>query len=78
MAKQHSTQFYKVAFSHPEHGFTAGLIFDSQFYKVNSVSDISRYFPMYEARKMQTIHVSPAFDTWDEAFAHNFGGQTNA
>lgn len=50
---------------------TAGLVITNAWiaeHKANFTADVSRLFPMYEARKMVTLHCSPAFDTWDKAF----------
>lgn len=71
MRRDPSKRYRKIWFSKgSEH--TAGLIVTDAWiaaHKTNLVSDASRLFPMHEARKMGKFHVSPAFATWEQAFA---------
>lgn len=71
-----SKSYRKIWFSKgSEH--TAGLIVTDAWiaaHKTNLVSDASRLFPMHEARKMGKFHASPAFPTWEEAFAFEIRG----
>jgi hypothetical protein len=39
-----------------------------------TIGDISRLFPYSEAMKMERIHTSPVYDTWEAAFNHQFEG----
>jgi hypothetical protein len=55
-----------------ETGATAGLVLEHAKCAKMSVGEISRLFPMREAPKMRTLQVSPAYTTWDAAFAHVF------
>ena len=56
----------------PEH-CTAGLVLDSDKLRGMSISDVSRLFPMSEARKMRgVLQVSRKYSTWNEAFQHQF------
>lgn len=67
LMKRSKTGFQKVWFSDGREK-TAGLILSADMLRKMSVSDISRLFPTSEGAKMKKLHVSPAFDTWDEAF----------
>lgn len=49
---------------------TAGLVVDTAKLRGLSVSEISRFFPRSEFRKMSRFHQSPVFPTWDAAFAY--------
>lgn len=64
--------FHKVMFSRTGHGCTAGLVVDAAGVDVSDMAAVSRLFPYSAARLMRTYHVSPAYSTWDEAFAHVF------
>ena len=64
--------FHKVMFSSTANGSTAGLVVQSDRVNVRDASVVSRLYPYTEARKMATYHVSPAFDTFDQAFAYVF------
>ena len=59
--------FRKVWFSKGSEK-TAGLVLPCAKLHGMSISDISRLFPMSEARKMGRLHTSPVFATWDAAF----------
>jgi hypothetical protein len=48
---------------------TAGLIVPAAKLHGMSIGEVSRLFPLSEARKMARLHMSPVFSTWDEAFA---------
>ena len=74
-----TTMFTKIRFSNhatstdPE-CCTAGLVIDSDKLKGMSITDVSRLYPMSEARKMRgVLQVSKDFDTWNEAFHYQFG-----
>ena len=58
---------HKVWFSNG-HMKTAALVLSSHDLKGKTVSDISRVFPTFEARKMVTLHVSEGYDSFEEAF----------
>jgi hypothetical protein len=71
--KKHKVKgFRKVWFSKGS-GKTAGLIVPAEKLHDMSLGEVSRLFPMSEARKMGRLHTSPVFDTWDKAFAFNKG-----
>ena len=59
--------FQKVWFSKGNEK-TAGLILPAAKLHGMSIGDISRLFPMSEARKMGRLHTSPVFASWDAAF----------
>ena len=63
--------YVKVRFS-GRAGSTAGLIFPEAKVKGMRVDELSRYFPMTEANKMQRIETSPVFYSFDSAFAYQF------
>jgi hypothetical protein len=64
--------FHKVMFTRSGFGSTAGLVVDADTHDVRDMAAISRLFPYSEAPKMRAYHVSPAFDTFDDAFAYVF------
>jgi len=57
-----------------DEGATAGVVMAESSYRAASISDLSRLFPYSEARFMRRLEVSPAYDLWDRAFAHDFSG----
>ena len=63
--------FHKVMFSRTGYGCTAGLIVKATA-PVHDVVAMSRLFPYSAARYMGRLHVSPVFETWDEAFKYTF------
>lgn len=65
--------YKKIRFTSKRHGATAGLVIETN--RDMSISALSRLYPMYEARKMERIEVSPAYPTWGEAFAYDFEAQ---
>ena len=66
------TKFIKIRFSSKSHGPTAGLIFEASRVKAMSLGDISRAWPYSEALKMERVERSPEYDSWGEAFNHDF------
>lgn len=64
--------FTKVRFTSKNHGSTAGLILDARKLQDMSIGDISRLFPYSEAMRMQRLETSPSYETWEEAFNHEF------
>lgn len=54
-------------------GKTAGLIFEvkqlSEFRR--DIGTLSRFWPASEGLKMERLHMSQEYDTWDQAFAHS-------
>lgn len=64
--------YHKVLFSRSGYGTTAGLVIDTDKIDPADIQAVSRLFPASEARLMRTYHVSPAYLTWAEAFAHVF------
>jgi hypothetical protein len=66
--------FRKVWFSKGSEK-TAGLILPATKLAGMSISEISRLFPVSEARKMGRLHTSPTFATWEEAFRYPSGGE---
>jgi len=62
--------YHKVRFT-SSIGSTAGLILTDKQVKLH-ITEISRMFPYSEAMKMATFQVSPAYETWEQAFAHEF------
>jgi len=51
---------------------TAGLVMEEADFNQKNVSEISKLFPYSESLKMQFLQVSKPYETWDEAFNHNF------
>lgn len=64
--------FHKVLFTRSGYGSTAGLVIDDAKVNPRDMSAVSRLFPVNQAHLMRRYHVSPAFNTWDEAFAYVF------
>lgn len=64
--------YVKVRFTSERNGVTAGLIFEKEKLDKMSMTQVSLSFPMYEANKMEKFEVSPTYETWESAFAHNF------
>lgn len=64
--------FHKVMFSSSAHGTTAGLVVDTEKVDVQDVAAVSRLYPWSACRQMSRYHVSPAYVTWADAFAHVF------
>jgi hypothetical protein len=48
---------------------TAGLVLEEKRARDLSVSEASRLFPFFESVRMGLFHISPAFDSQDEALA---------
>lgn len=65
-------RFVKVRFM-SDVGATAGLVFTEAQMRMCSVSQLSRYFPSSEFRKMRTLQISRPYMSWEEAFDHEFG-----
>jgi hypothetical protein len=64
--------YIKARFTSKSNGSTAGLIIEAdKLYKM-PITEFSRLFPVYEASKMDRTELSPEYDTWEEAFLHNF------
>lgn len=68
---ERGNMYHKIRFTSKEHGNTAGLVLTAAQIK-QPITKLSRLFPTSEFRKMVTLQVSPAYKTWDEAFAHQF------
>lgn len=66
--------FVKIRFTSKIHGATAGLVLSAELVKQATASELSRYFPYTECRKMERLEVSPPYDTWNAAFLHTFDG----
>ena len=64
--------FFKVLFSRPGHGTTAGLVVDGAQRDVLDMSAVSRLYPASEARYMRRYHVSQPYQTQAEALRHVF------
>ena len=64
--------FYKVMFSRTGYGTTAGLVIADSRIDPSDIVAVSCLFPTSAAAYMRHYHVSPAYATWDEAFAHVF------
>ncbi len=68
-------RYSKVKFSNLETGeTTAGLVLKDEDITGKTIADISRKFPDYDATKMKQLHISPWFDSWDQAFYFEFEG----
>jgi hypothetical protein len=67
LRRKNRAGFTKVWFANGSEK-TAGLILPTAKVHAMSVNEISRLFPTSEARKMKRVHISPEFETWDEAF----------
>jgi hypothetical protein len=64
--------WHKVLFSRTGFGCTAGLLVNTDKVDVTDVVAVSRLFPYGEAFKMARYHVSPAYQTVEEALGHTF------
>lgn len=65
------TKFRKFRFTNgKEH--TAALIMESAKLIKMPVTEVSRLFPYSEAPKMRTFEMSPAYETWEQAFEYQF------
>ena len=62
--------YHKVRFTNGDE-CTAGLIVTAAQARL-PITELSRFFPRSEFRKMARVQISPAYKTWDEAFAHKF------
>jgi len=65
-------KYRKVRFFSPEHGATAGIVLPAEKVKHSTIPELSDYFPMFEAMKMQRLELSPEFDSFDAAFFYEF------
>lgn len=63
--------YVKVRFTGPS-GHTAGIILPYARVSHATITELSRYFPMSEAGKMHRLEISPQYQLWDDAFAHEF------
>ena len=63
--------FVKVRFTNGAES-TAGLIMPYDKVKHSTITELSRAFPYSEAPKMKRLDISPAYETWEEAFNHKF------
>ena len=59
--------YQKIWFS-SKLGRTAGLVIERDKVLASRIDEMSKMFPMNEARFMRWFNGSPVFDTWDEAF----------
>ncbi len=64
--------YHKVLFSRSGYGTTAGIVIDASKVDPADMTAVSRLFPISAAVYMRRYHVSPAYTTFDEAFAHVF------
>jgi hypothetical protein len=64
--------FVKYRFTSKNNGNTAGLVLDTSKHKRTSVTELSRAFPYSESAKMERLEISPEYETWEEAFHHEF------
>ena len=67
-------QYVKVRFTNGTES-TAGLVLDYEKVRDATVSELSKYFPMSEANKMHKVIMSHPYDTWLDAFNHQFGAK---
>jgi hypothetical protein len=68
-------KFVKARFTDGKGNYTAGPVFEKEKIWQSggwNVQEISRAFPYSESMKMVYLQVSPEYDTFDEAFAHEF------
>ena len=64
--------FIKVRFTSVSRGSTAGLVFEAdQLYRMR-LDQLSRRFPISETNKLKRVQLSPEYDTWQQAFEHEF------
>jgi len=64
------SMYHKIRFI-GDNQYTAGLVVTEAQAK-QPITKLSRLFPKSEFPKMTRLEVSPAYKTWDEAFAHQF------
>lgn len=63
--------FVKIWWS-SQRGTTAGLILSTAQLRQyrGDIARLSRLWPASEGLKMERLHVSQDYDTWEQAFAH--------
>jgi hypothetical protein len=64
--------YIKVRFTSKANGSTAGLVIEADKLYRTPLTELSRLFPVSEASKMERVELSPEYDSFEEAFAHNF------
>jgi len=67
---RHESGFMKVMFT-GSGGHTAGLVLPASMRNA-STTELSRFFPASEFRKMNKLYLSKTYPTFDAAFAHEF------
>ena len=65
-------QYAKIRFTSKNNGSTAGIVLEIGKLAYMTTSDISRLFPMPEASKMERLERSEFYDTFEQAFSHQF------
>jgi hypothetical protein len=64
--------YIKARFTSKSNGSTAGLVIEADKLYRTPLTELSRLFPVSEASKMERTELSPEFDSFEEAFLHNF------
>jgi len=62
--------YHKVRFI-GDNKYTAGLVVTEAQARL-PITELSRFFPYSEFPKMTRLEISPAYETWEQAFAHEF------
>ena len=65
-------QYKKVRFYHPQLGPTAGLVVTVKQLQDLGLAGFSRLFPTSEIPKMKRLQMSPPYNTFEDAFNHQF------
>lgn len=65
-------QYKKVRFYSQVYGPTVGIVLTIAKLTELGLDGFSRLFPYSESLKMDRIQLSPPYDTWEEAFNHEF------
>ena len=63
--------FIKIRFTNGYRS-TAGIVLPAYKVENSTLSELSRYFPMFEYSTMQRLELSPPFATFDLAFFFEF------
>jgi len=66
------THYHKVRFTSRRHGATAGIILETATFGGMTLTQVSRFFPWSEVPKMEKLEQAGPFESWDEAFEHQF------
>ena len=61
-------KYCKVRFTSTKHGETASIILPEEIANNRTIPELSEYFPMSEAMKMEQVWISKPYNSFDGAF----------